>query len=37
MGERKRKSGIRKKDIDELEPPNPLIKTPKPFISLSDL
>jgi len=31
------KAGVRKKDIDEPEPPNPPIKTPKSFVSLSDL
>jgi len=34
---KKKKAGVRKKDIDELEPLNSLIKTSKFFISLSDL
>jgi len=35
-GRRKMKAGVRKKDIDELGPPNPPITTTKSFISLSD-
>jgi len=34
---KKKKASVRKKDIDELKPPNPPIKTPKSFVSLSDL
>jgi len=33
---KKKKAGTRKKDIGELKPPNPPIKTPKSFVSLSD-
>jgi len=35
--EKKKKASVRKKDIDELKPPNPPIKTPKSFVSLSNL
>ena len=34
---KKKKASVKKKDIDELKPPNPPIKIPKSFVSLSDL
>jgi len=34
---KKKKAGVRKKDIDELEPSDPPIETPKTFVSHSDL